>query len=273
MNSGSKADGIGCSLVFRSAAMRDAVLRVERVAPSDVPVFITGEAGTEKEAIADLIHATSRRGKACHIKINCAALPRDLIESELFGGVKGSTGGATTGSIGLFRLADGGTLFLDEISDMPVETQSLVLGVLQDQEVWPVGSANSYKTDCRIIASISLKSEEAIKAGKLREDLSNHLAAFVVHLPPLRERPEDILPLALSFLGHFAAQANRTIRGFARDAVERLTKYNWPGNTRQLQQEIQSAVLLSQDDEIQASDLFAPMACVRDNQSRKSGFS
>ena len=115
-----------------------------------------------------------------------------------------------------------------------------------------------------------LLAEEAIKAGKLREDLSNHLAGFVIHLPPLRDRPEDILPLALSFLTHFAAQANRTIRGFACDAVERLTKHNWPGNTRQLQQEIQSAVLLCQGDEIQAADLFAPMACVRDHQSRSS---
>ena len=194
------------------------VRTVERVAPSDVTVLITGESGTGKEVIADLIHALSPRSKGRIIKINCAALPRELIESELFGSVKGAFTGAHADREGLFRQAEGGTLLLDEISEMPVDTQSKLLRVLQDQEVRPVGGKTSYKTNCRIIASTNRKPEEAIKDGKLREDLFYRISAISVHLPPLRERREDIMPLANAFLKRFAAQANRDIRGFKADA-------------------------------------------------------
>ena len=159
------------SPIFRSAAMQEVVRTVERIAPSDVTVLITGESGTGKEVIADLIHALSPRSKNKIIKINCAALPRELIESELFGSVKGAFTGAHTDREGLFRQAEGGTLLLDEISEMPVDTQSKLLRVLQDQEVRPVGGKTSYKTNCRMIASTNRKPEEAIRDGKLREDL------------------------------------------------------------------------------------------------------
>jgi DNA-binding NtrC family response regulator len=242
------------SPVFRSASMQQVVRTVERLAPSDATVLITGESGTGKEVISDLVHALSPRSKGRIVKINCAAIPRELIESELFGSVKGAYTGATDRD-GYFRQADGGTLFLDEISEMPIDVQSKLLRVLQDQEVRPVGSKSSYRTNCRIIAATNRKCEDAIKDGKLREDLFYRISALSVHLPPLRERRDDIMPLANSFLKRFCAQANRDIRGFKPDAIERLTAFDWPGNIRQLQNEVQRAVLLSEGDEVAATDL------------------
>ncbi|HVV02261.1 MAG TPA: sigma-54 dependent transcriptional regulator [Verrucomicrobiae bacterium] len=243
------------SPVFQSAAMREVVRTIERIAPSDVAVLITGESGSGKEVIADLVHTFSPRSKARIIKINCAALPRELIESELFGSVKGAFTGAHSDRDGLFRQAEGGTLFLDEISEMPIDTQSKLLRVLQDQEVRPVGGKTTYKTNCRIVAATNRKTDEAIKDGKLREDLFYRISAISVYLPPLRERREDIMPLANSFLKRFAAQANRPIKGYTPAAVERLTSFDWPGNIRQLQNEVQRAVLLSEGDMVDSADL------------------
>jgi DNA-binding NtrC family response regulator len=243
------------SPVFQSAALREVVRTVERIAPSDVAILITGESGTGKEVIADLVHTFSPRSKGRIIKINCAALPRELIESELFGSVKGAFTGAHSDREGLFRQAEGGTLFLDEISEMPVDTQSKLLRVLQDQEVRPVGGKTAYKTNCRIVAATNRKPEDAIRDGKLREDLYYRISAISVHLPPLRERREDILPLANSFLKRFAAQANRVLKGFSPAAIERLTAFDWPGNVRQLQNEVQRAVLLCEGDEVDSADL------------------
>ncbi|HMP83767.1 MAG TPA: sigma-54 dependent transcriptional regulator [Verrucomicrobiota bacterium] len=243
------------SPVFRSSVMQEVVRTVERIAPNDVTVLITGESGTGKEVIADLVHAMSARSKGRIIKINCAALPRELIESELFGSVKGAFTGAHTDREGLFRQAEGGTLFLDEISEMPIDTQSKLLRVLQDQEVRPVGGKTSYKTNCRLVAATNRKPEEAIKDGKMREDLYYRISAISVHLPPLRERRDDVMPLANAFLKRFSNQANRAIRGFTPEAIERLTNFDWPGNIRQLQNEIQRAVLLSEGDMVGASDL------------------
>jgi len=245
----------GAAPIFQSAALQSVVRTIERVAPSDVTILITGESGSGKEVIADLIHSLSSRAKNRIIKINCAALPRELIESELFGSKKGAFTGSNSDRQGLFRQAEGGTLFLDEISEMPIETQSKLLRVLQDQEVRPVGDTLSYKTNCRIIAATNRKTDEAIRDGKLREDLFYRISAISVHLPPLRERRDDIMPLANAFLKRFAAQANRTLRGFTTQAVERLTSFEWPGNVRQLQNEIQRAVLLSEGPEVNVTDL------------------
>jgi transcriptional regulator with PAS, ATPase and Fis domain len=228
---------------------------VERIAPSDVTVLITGESGTGKEVIADLVHNLSPRSKNKIVKVNCAALPRELIESELFGSVKGAFTGAHSDRDGLFRQAEGGTLFLDEISEMPIDTQSKLLRVLQDQKVRPVGGKTDYQTNCRIIAATNRKPEDAIKDGKLREDLFYRISAISVHLPPLRERREDIMPLAVAFLKRFAAQANRTLRGFTPAAGDRLAAFEWPGNIRQLQNEIQRAVLLCEGPDVDAADL------------------
>jgi DNA-binding NtrC family response regulator len=245
----------GAAPVFSSIPMKEVVRTVQRVAPSDVPILVTGESGTGKEVMADLIHAMSTRSKNRIIKINCAALPRELIESELFGSVKGAYTGAHTDREGLFRQAEGGTLFLDEISEMPIDTQSKLLRVLQDQEVRPVGGKVSYKTNCRLVAATNRKPEDAIKDGKLREDLFYRISAITVHLPPLRERRDDIMPVANAFLKRFASQANRTINGFSPSAVERLTAFDWPGNIRQLQNEVQRAVLLCEGNLVDATDL------------------
>jgi len=245
----------GSAPVFQSSSLQSVVRTIERVAPSDVAILITGESGSGKEVIADLIHSLSLRAKNRIIKVNCAALPRELIESELFGSKKGSFTGATADREGLFRQAEGGTLFLDEISEMPIDTQSKLLRVLQDQEVRPVGSTTSFKTNCRIIAATNRKPEDAIKDGKLREDLFYRISAISVYLPPLRERRDDIMPLANVFLKRFSAQANRVLRGFTPQAVERLTSFEWPGNVRQLQNEIQRAVLLSEGPEVNVTDL------------------
>jgi DNA-binding NtrC family response regulator len=256
----------GTSPIFQSPVMKGVVRTIERVAPSDVSILITGESGTGKEVVADLIHNLSPRNKGPLIKINCAALPRELIESELFGSVKGAFTGANVDREGLFRQAEGGTLLLDEISEMPIDTQSKLLRVLQEKEVRPVGGRNSYKTDCRIIAATNRQTEEAIKAGKLREDLYYRISAISVHLPPLRERREDILPLANAFLKRFGAQAGRNLTGFTPLATEALRAFDWPGNVRQLQNEIQRAVLMSEGSQIDDSDLsVVAAASAKDN--------
>src|SRR5258706_8963974 len=260
------------SPVFQSSAMRDVVRTVERIAASDVTVLITGESGTGKEVIADLVHAFSPRSKNRIIKINCAALPRELIESELFGSVKGAFTGAPTDRDGLFRQAEGGTLFLDEISEMPVDTQSKLLRVLQDQEVRPVGGKASYKTNCRLVAATNRKPDEAITNGKLREDLFYRISAISVHLPPLRERREDIMPLAIAFLKRFASQANRVLKRFTPEAVDRLTSFDWPGNVRQLQNEVQRAVLLCEGDEIDSPDLSVTKVRTSNDESPDTNF-
>ena len=245
----------GSSPVFHSASMKEVVRTIQRVAASDVPILVTGESGTGKEVMADLIHAMSKRAGGRIIKINCAALPRELIESELFGSVKGAYTGAHTDREGLFRQAENGTLFLDEISEMPIDTQSKLLRVLQDQEVRPIGGKVSYKTNCRIVAATNRPPAEAIKEQKMREDLFYRISAITVHLPPLRERRDDIMPLANAFLKRFAAQANRSISGFSPSASERLSGFEWPGNIRQLQNEVQRAVLLCEGNAVDATDL------------------
>ena len=258
--------------VFQSPSMQNVVRTIERIAPSDVTILITGESGTGKEVIADLIHALSPRSKNKIIKVNCAALPRELIESELFGSVKGAFTGAIADRDGLFRQAEGGTLFLDEISEMPIDTQSKLLRVLQDQKVRPVGGKADYQTNCRIIAATNRKPEDAIKDGKLREDLFYRISAISVYLPPLRERRDDIMPLANAFLKRFAAQANRTLRTFTPAAVERLSGFEWPGNIRQLQNEIQRAVLLCEGPDVDASDLSVSETRMVPSEGHDTGF-
>ncbi|HEX3988019.1 MAG TPA: sigma-54 dependent transcriptional regulator, partial [Verrucomicrobiae bacterium] len=237
----------GASPIFQSPSMQAVLRTIKRVAPSDVSILITGESGTGKEVVADMIHQFSPRNTGPMIKINCAALPRELIESELFGSVKGAFTGANVDREGLFRQAEAGTLLLDEISEMPIDTQSKLLRVLQEKEVRPVGGRTTYKTNCRIIAATNRQTEDAIKNGKLREDLFYRISAISLHLPPLRERREDILPLATAFLKRFSAQANRDITGFSPEAAERLRMFDWPGNVRQLQNEVQRAVLLCEE--------------------------
>ena len=230
--------------VFQSAAMQKIMNTVARIAPSDAPVLITGESGTGKEVIADLIHAMGQRNHGPFIKVNCAALPRELIESELFGSVKGAFTGAQSDRDGLFRQAQKGTLLLDEIAEMPIETQAKLLRVLQEKEYRPVGGRATFETDCRIISSTNRLIENALNEGKLRQDLYYRIGAISIHMPPLRERRDDILPLAHSFLRRFSAQAGQIILDFTPEAANYLCEYDWPGNVRQLQNEIQRAILV-----------------------------
>jgi DNA-binding NtrC family response regulator len=256
----------GAAPIFQSPSMKTVVRDLEKVAPSDVAILITGESGTGKEVIADLIHALSPRCKGPLIKINCAALPRELIESELFGSVKGAFTGASADREGLFKQAEGGTLLLDEISEMPVDTQSKLLRVLQEKEVRPVGGRTSYKSDCRVIAATNRETAEAIKMGKLREDLYYRICAITVHLPPLRERREDILPLANAFLKRYGSQAGREMSGFTPPAADALHAFDWPGNVRQLQNEIQRAVLMCEGSAVDLRDLsITAVMSQRDN--------
>jgi DNA-binding NtrC family response regulator len=248
-------EGGGTAPIFKCPDMKEVVRTIEKIAPSDVSVLITGESGSGKEVVADLIHSVSPRSNGPLIKINCAALPRELIESELFGSVKGAYTGAHADREGLFRQAEGGTLVLDEISEMPIDTQAKLLRVLQEKEVRPVGGRTTYKTNCRLIAATNRETDEAIKDGKLREDLFYRISAITIHLPPLRERREDIIPLAQSFLKTYAAQAGRVLTGYSDAALERMREYDWPGNVRQLQNEVQRAVLMCEGNEIQVSDL------------------
>jgi len=245
----------GAAPIFQSLSMKAIVRTIEKIAPSDLPILITGESGTGKEVIADLIHNLSPRSKGPLIKINCAALPRELIESELFGSVKGAFTGANTDREGLFKQAEGGTLLLDEISEMPVDTQSKLLRVLQENEVRPVGGRTSYKSDCRIIASTNRQVDEAVKSGKLRDDLRYRVCGDLVHLPPLRERREDIMPLASAFLKRYGSQAGREMAGFTPLASDALRAFDWPGNVRQLQNEIQRAVLMCEGSSVDSRDL------------------
>jgi two-component system, NtrC family, response regulator HydG len=256
----------GASPIFQSPAMKQVVRTIERVAPSDVSILITGESGTGKEVIADLIHSLSPRSKGPNIKVNCAALPRELIESELFGSMKGAFTGAQADREGLFRQAEGGTLLLDELSEMPIDTQSKLLRVLQEKEVRPVGGKTSYKIDCRVIAATNRIPQDAIKDGKMREDLYYRISAISVYLPPLRERREDIVPLASAFLKRFAAQANRVITGFTPAAADMLRRFEWPGNVRQLQNEVQRAVLMAEEKVIDVQDLAITV-----NQPQEAG--
>jgi DNA-binding NtrC family response regulator len=245
----------GVAPIFQSPAMKAIVRTVERLAPSEVSVLITGESGVGKEVIADLLHALSARAKGPLVKVNCAALPRELIESELFGAVKGAYTGAHADREGLFCQAQGGTLLLDELSEMPVDTQAKLLRVLQEKEFRPVGGRSSLKADCRLIATTNRKVEDALRENKLREDLYYRISAVTLALPPLRERREDILPLANEFLKRFAAQAGRSLNGLSPAAAERLRKFDWPGNVRQLQNEVQRAVLLCEGTLLDVGDL------------------
>lgn len=182
--------------------------------------------------------------------------------------MKGAFTGATTDRDGLFRQADKGTLMLDELAEMPIETQSKLLRVLQEKELRPVGGRSTCKTDCRVIAATNRRPEEAIKEGKLREDLFYRISAIALHLPPLRDRKDDILPLANSFLRRYAAQAGRLLAGFAPAAEEVLLRFEWPGNVRQLQNEVQRAVLMSEGRTIEVQDLSITSA-PEDGQSEQ----
>lgn len=231
-------------LTGESAAMRAVQEVLERVAGTDVTVLIEGESGTGKELAARLLHERSRRAEGPFLAVNCAALPEQIIESELFGHVKGAFTGAITDKPGRFELAAGGTLFLDEIGDLSPLGQADLLRVLEDGIFRPIGSRTTRKADVRIVAATNHNLEEACQAGKFREDLLYRLNVITVRLPPLRERPDDLALLCAVFLQHFCSRHGRPLKRLSSSALQELARRSWPGNVRQLRNVIERMVLL-----------------------------
>lgn len=243
------------NIVANSPAMNEVLGMVERVAPTDAAVLIQGESGTGKELIARAVHQNSNRKDEAFIPINCGALPENLLESELFGHVKGAFTGAHQNKKGMFEEADGGTLFLDEIGEMTPATQVKLLRVLQDQEVRRVGANTGVKVDVRIVAATNQNLMSNIESGAFREDLYYRLQVIVLHLPPLRERIEEILPIATHYLQEYAQKFRKPLKGFSKPAEKVLQGYSWPGNIRELINAVERAAILCREDMVQPDDL------------------
>jgi DNA-binding NtrC family response regulator len=242
-------------LVVESPALRAAVDLAGRVAATRSTVLVTGETGTGKEVIAGLIHRLSPRAERPLVKVNCAALPETLLESELFGHERGAFTGADRQRIGRFEQASGGTLFLDEVGDTSPATQAKLLRVLQDQEFHRLGGTRILRTDARIVAATNRDLELAVREGRFREDLYFRLNVIRIHVPPLRERPEDLVALAQHLLREFAAELERPVRGFSQAALARIRAYRWPGNVRELRNAMERAVLMAEGARIRTEDL------------------
>ncbi|MCB9543483.1 MAG: sigma-54-dependent Fis family transcriptional regulator [Myxococcales bacterium] len=250
-------------MVGRSRAMRQVYDLVERLAHTTATVLVTGESGTGKELIAKALHDMSARRDGQFVAINCAAMPENLLESELFGHARGAFTGARDDRDGLFIRADGGTLFLDEIGEMPAGMQAKLLRALQEQKVRPVGGDKEVKFDARLVCATNRDLESEVSAGRFREDLYYRINVVQIELPPLRSRGSDILLLAQHFLETYAARYNAPVRGIGREAAEKLTTWHWPGNVRELQNCIERAVALARFDHIGVDDLPARMREVR----------
>jgi formate hydrogenlyase transcriptional activator len=237
-------------IIGRSPALEAVLAQVERVAPTDATVLIQGESGTGKELIARAIQQLSSRGGRAFVTLNCAAIPLDLLESELFGHEKGAFTGAISQKIGRFELADRGTLFLDEVGDIPLALQPKLLRVLQEHEFERLGSSRTHHVDVRLIAATNHDLGEMVKRTEFRLDLYYRLNVFPVRLPPLRERREDILALVTQFVERFCRKLGKRIDCIALETMSALEAYDWPGNVRELQNLIERAVILADGGEL-----------------------
>ena len=242
-------------IIGNSAPVRRMMDIIRQVAPSDTSVLITGESGTGKELVADALHNLSSRSDGPLIKVNCSALAETLLESELFGHEKGAFTGAISQKKGRFELADGGTIFLDEIGEVSPAVQVKILRVLQEKQFERVGGEKTLNVDVRIIAATNRDLEEEIRQGRFREDLYYRLNVVSIKVPPLRERKDDILLLSTEFLKRFSERNGREIEGFSARAKSLLYKYDWPGNIRELQNCVESAVVMSRGSVIDVADL------------------
>ncbi|WP_374666889.1 sigma-54-dependent transcriptional regulator [Ramlibacter sp.] len=246
------------SFVGRSAAMQSVYRMIETVAASRAPVFIHGESGTGKELAAEAIHACSARAKAPLVTLNCAAIPKDLIESELFGHIKGAFTGATADRNGAFLEADGGTLFLDEIAELDINVQAKLLRALQTGEVRRLGENRARTVDARIVCASHRDLYEQVRLGRLREDLFYRLYVVPIELPALRERGEDVLLIAQAMLEKYAREDGKGFRGFSDEAQARLVAHTWPGNVRELINVIRAVVALHDGATVEA-DMLPPL--------------
>jgi len=242
-------------IIGQGAAMRRVMELVEQVAPSEANVLILGESGTGKELVARALHEASARRDGPLVKVNCAALPEELLESELFGYHKGAFTGAVRDKPGRFQLAEKGTLFLDEIGELPLHLQAKILRALQERVVEPLGSVRGEKVDVRLLAATNKNLDQEIRSGKFRQDLYFRLNVLEIRIPSLRERLEDLPLLVNHFIRVLGEKNRKQIRGVDRSFLEALNKYHWPGNVRELENVVERAIILSRSDILDVSDL------------------
>jgi transcriptional regulator with GAF, ATPase, and Fis domain len=245
-------------IIGQSRAMKELLVQLDKVVDTRVTVLIEGETGTGKELIASAVHYRSRRKSKLFVAQNCAALPENLLESELFGHRRGSFTGATEEKRGLFDIADGGTLFLDEVTEMPLPLQAKLLRVLQEGEIRAVGATHTKHVDVRIVAACNKNLEREVEQGRFREDLYYRLKVFPIRVPPLRERREDVPLLAGSFLTRYTKEIGKPVAGFSQGAMELLMSYDWPGNVRDLENEIQRIVIQAEPGGFVSPELLSP---------------
>jgi len=259
-------------IVGQSPALREVLELVEMVAASDSTVLLQGETGTGKELIARAVHNRSRRRDRRFVKLNCAAIPSGLLESELFGHERGAFTGAITQKIGRFELADQGSLFLDEIGDIPLELQPKLLRVLQEREFERLGSTRTQKVDVRVVAATHRALEEMIVEKQFRLDLYYRLNVFPINIPPLRDRPEDIPLLVRHFVRQFAQRMHKTIEAVSAETMEALTRYPWPGNIRELQNVIERAVVVYTRGKLLVQKSWLSRECFRTEAAMLASF-
>jgi DNA-binding NtrC family response regulator len=259
------------NIVARSDSMRQLFHMIKMVAPTDASVLIQGENGTGKELVGTAIHEHSTRKDRPFIKINCAAIPSELMESELFGHKKGAFTGAVSDKVGLMEMADGGSLLLDEIAEMPAALQVKLLRVLQEREFRQVGGNRTIRPNFRLICATNVNLESALSAGKLREDLYFRINTVTLSIAPLRDRPEDVPLLAEHFLEKFQSKHRRSVESIHPDALRVLLRYRWPGNVRELEHVIERAVIVAEGPQISVDDL-SPVVKSTDRQPSSSTF-
>ena len=239
--------GVLGSLVGNSRSMREIFGLIEQIAPSNVCVLITGESGTGKELVARTLHDLSPRKSRPFVAVNCAAIPETLIESEIFGHEKGAFTGAVERRAGCFELASGGTLLLDELGEMPVSTQAKLLRVLEERKIRRLGARNEQDVDVRVLAATNRDPSDAVTHGHLRPDLFYRLSVFNIHMPPLRDHIEDVVPMAEAMLGEMNQKHSRKVSGIGTSMIDRMLAYDWPGNGRELRNTVERAVILCPD--------------------------
>ena len=260
-------------IVGTSAALQRVLSLLSKVAPTDASVLVTGETGTGKELVARAIHRRSHRSSRPFVSVNCAAIPRDLIASELFGHEKGSFTGALQRRLGRFEMAEGGTIFLDEVGELPLETQIALLRVLQEHEFERVGGTRSIRTNVRVVAATNRDLWAAIAAGTFRSDLFYRLNVFPIEMPPLRERQEDIPVLVEYFIHRCARNAGKNIRGIKNKSLDLLQSYPWPGNIRELQNVIERSVIMCETENFSVDETWLPREPVASEFNDETDFS
>lgn len=247
-------------IIGQSAVMRAALSRVALVAPTDATVLILGETGSGKELFARAVHSRSKRRAARFVRVNCGTIPAGLVESELFGHVKGSFTGAVDNRVGRFQLAHGGTLLLDEVAELPLEAQVKLLRVLQERELEPVGSGQTQHVDVRVIAATHCNLEQAVRAGRFRADLLYRLDVVPITVPALRDRPEDVPQLLAAFVAVQRKRLGKPLRGFSRRSLQLIAQHSWPGNIRELENLVERAAVLATSPVLEVAGLLEPAA-------------